>query len=186
MNASNCSSYVRTRPSIRPCTRRSCCKPCWASTQRASRARSWFRPRLWDSGWYAPRPRFSMAASRLRFLQERELPQRLGAVLDAIYAAFGIGWDDMEGADQHGRNLAEEAIWLARVLLQLMPGEPEVEGLLALTLHCEARRAARRDRDGRYVPLSEQDPKLWSLSLIEEAGAPSCRSFQTWASGTLP
>src|SRR5215472_6559217 len=75
----------------------------------------------------------------------------------------------MEGADQHGRNLAEEAIWLARVLLQLMPGEPEVEGLLALTLHCEARRAARRDRDGRYIPLSEQDPKLWSLSLIEEA-----------------
>jgi predicted RNA polymerase sigma factor len=101
--------------------------------------------------------------------QEREFPQRLDAVLDAIYAAFGIGWDDMEGADQHGRNLAEEAIWLARVLLQLMPGEPEVEGLLALTVHCEARRAARRDRDGRYVPLSEQDPKLWSLSLIEEA-----------------
>jgi len=75
----------------------------------------------------------------------------------------------MEGADQHGRNLAEEAIWIARVLLQLMPGEPEIEGLLALTLHCEARRAARRDPDGRYVPLSEQDPKLWSLSLIEEA-----------------
>jgi RNA polymerase sigma-70 factor (ECF subfamily) len=99
----------------------------------------------------------------------RQLPQRLDAVLEAIYAAFGIGWDDMAGADQRGRGLAEEAIWLARVLLQLMPAEPEVHGLLALMLHCEARRAARRDQDGRYVPLSEQDPKRWSLSLIEEA-----------------
>jgi len=98
-----------------------------------------------------------------------QLPQRLDAVLEAIYAAFGIGWDDMAGADQRGRGLAEEAIWLARVLLQLIPGEAEVHGLLALMLHCEARRAARRDPDGRYVPLSEQNPKLWSLPLIEEA-----------------
>lgn len=101
--------------------------------------------------------------------QERELPPRLDAVLDAIYAAFGIGWDDMAGTDQRGRGLAEEAIWLARVLLQLMPGQAEVRGLLALMLHCEARRAARRGPDGRYVPLSEQDTKLWSLTLIEEA-----------------
>ena len=101
--------------------------------------------------------------------QERELAQRLDAVLEAIYAAFGIGWDDMAGVDQRGRDLAEEAIWLARVLLQLMPGEAEVRGLLALMLHCEARRAARRSPDGRYVPLSEQDAKQWSLPLIEEA-----------------
>ncbi len=101
--------------------------------------------------------------------QERELPQRLDAVLEAIYAAFGIGWDDMAGVDQRGRDLAEEAIWLARVLLQLMPGEAEVRGLLALMLHCEARRPARRGPDGRYVPLSEQDAKQWSLPLIEEA-----------------
>ena len=101
--------------------------------------------------------------------QERELPQRLDAVLEAIYAAFGIGWDDMAGVDQRGRDLAEEAIWLARVLLQLMPGEAEVRGLLALMLHCEARRPARRGPDGRYVPLSEQDSQKWSLPLIEEA-----------------
>jgi RNA polymerase sigma-70 factor (ECF subfamily) len=100
--------------------------------------------------------------------QERELPQRLDAVLEAIYAAFGIGWDDMAGVDQRGRDLAEEAIWLARVLLQLMPSE-EVSALLALMLHCEARRAARRAPDGRYVPLSEQDAKQWSTPLIEEA-----------------
>ena len=106
---------------------------------------------------------------RFEVPQERELPQRLDAVLEAIYAAFGIGWDDMAGVDQRGRDLAEEAIWLARVLLQLMPGQAEVHGLLALMLHCEARRAARRATDGRYVPLSEQDCQKWSLPLMEEA-----------------
>jgi predicted RNA polymerase sigma factor len=101
--------------------------------------------------------------------QARELPQRLDAVLEAIYAGFGIGWDDMAGVDQSGRDLAEEAIWLARVLLQLMPGEAEVRGLLALMLHCEARRSTRRTPDHRYVPLSEQNAQQWSLPLIEEA-----------------
>jgi predicted RNA polymerase sigma factor len=106
---------------------------------------------------------------RFEIPQARELPERLDAVLEAIYAAFGIGWDDMAGVDQRGRDLAEEAIWLARVLLLLMPGQAEVHGLLALMLHCEARRAARRGPNGRYVPLSEQDAKLWSRPLIEEA-----------------
>ena len=106
---------------------------------------------------------------RFEVPERHQLHQRLDAVLEAIYAAFGIGWSDMTGADVHGRGLAEEAVWLARVLLQLIPGEAEVRGLLALMLHCEARRPARRDRDGRYVPLSQQDPKLWSPPLIEEA-----------------
>jgi predicted RNA polymerase sigma factor len=101
--------------------------------------------------------------------QDHELPQRLDAVLEAIYAAFGIGWDDMAGADQRGRDLAEEAVWLVRVLLHLMSDEAEVRGLLALMLHCEARRAARRGPEGQYIALSEQDPTQWSLPLIEEA-----------------
>lgn len=101
--------------------------------------------------------------------QPPELPERLDAVLEAIYAAFGIGWDDMAGMDQRGRDLAEEAIWLARVLLELMPQEAEVRGLLALMLHCEARRPARRSADGGYVPLSEQDPGKWARPLMEEA-----------------
>jgi len=101
--------------------------------------------------------------------EERELPQRLDAVLEAIYAAFGIAWDDLAGVDQRGRDLSEEAIWLGRVLKELMRGEAEVRGLLALMLHCEARRRARRAPDGRYIPLSEQDPQQWSRSLIEEA-----------------
>jgi RNA polymerase sigma-70 factor (ECF subfamily) len=61
-------------------------------------------------------------------------------VLEAIYPAIGIGWDDMAGVDQRGRDLAEQAIWLARVLMELMPGETEVRSLLALMLHCQARR----------------------------------------------
>jgi predicted RNA polymerase sigma factor len=106
---------------------------------------------------------------RFEVPQERELPERLDTVLEAIYAAFGIGWDDMVGIDERGRDLAEEAIWLARVLLHLMPAEAEVHGLLGLMLHCEARRAARRGPDGRYVPLSEQDSRQWSRPLIEKA-----------------
>jgi predicted RNA polymerase sigma factor len=115
--------------------------------------------------------------------QERELPQRLDAVLEAIYAAFGIGWDDMAGIDQPGRDLAEEAIWLARVLLQLMPDKAEVQGLLALMLHCEARRGARRAPDGRYVPLSKQDTKQWSLRLIDEAEYHLAEAFKQGRSG---
>lgn len=106
---------------------------------------------------------------RFEIPEQRDLPSRLEAVLEAIYAAFGIGWDDMAGIDQRGRDLAEEAIWLARVLLQLMPDEAEVHGLLSLMLHCEARRKARRAPDGRYIPLSEQDTTLWSATLAEEA-----------------
>src|SRR5438093_11820994 len=115
--------------------------------------------------------------------QEQDLPERLDAVLEAIYAAFGIGWDDTAGADQRGRDLAEGAIWLARVLLQLMPEEAEIRGLLALMLHCEARRPARRGPDGRYIPLSEQDPKQWPRPLIEEAERHLGEAFTQGRSG---
>jgi RNA polymerase sigma-70 factor (ECF subfamily) len=99
-----------------------------------------------------------------------ELPARLGAVLDAIYAAYGSGWDDVDGTDARTRGLAEEAVWLARVLLQLSPGEPEAQGLLALMLYCEARRGARR-AGGQYVPMTEQDVSRWDSALITEAEA---------------
>jgi predicted RNA polymerase sigma factor len=87
----------------------------------------------------------------------------LDDMLEAIYAAFGIARDDIAGVDQCGRDLVEEAIWLAGVLLQLIPKEAEVRGLLALMLHCEARRRTRREPNGRYIPLSEQDSQQWSL-----------------------
>jgi predicted RNA polymerase sigma factor len=100
---------------------------------------------------------------------DRELPRRLESVLEAIYAAYGLGWDGVTGADPSARGLAEEAVWLARGLVQLMPDEPEARGLLALLLFCESRRLARRTTSGEYAPLSEQDPALWSESAIEEA-----------------
>src|SRR5216683_2161815 len=98
-----------------------------------------------------------------------ELAPRLDAVLEAIYAAYGSGWDDVAGADPRRKGLAVEAIELGRLLLRLLPGEPEAQGLLALMLHCEARRAARRSASGEYVPLSEQDTALWSEPLIAQA-----------------
>jgi predicted RNA polymerase sigma factor len=99
----------------------------------------------------------------------KELPQRLEAVLDAIYAAYSNSWEDAVGADPSTRELKEEAIWLARVLREQMPREPEVRGLLALMLHCEARRPARRSPTGKFVPLSEQDPRQWIAPMTEEA-----------------
>jgi RNA polymerase sigma-70 factor (ECF subfamily) len=97
--------------------------------------------------------------------------ERLDAVLAAIYAAFSEGWSDAEGADPARRNLTEEAIWLGRVLAGLLPEEPEVLGLLALMLHAQARRRARRDAAGGYVPLAGQDVTLWDLPQLEEAEA---------------
>jgi predicted RNA polymerase sigma factor len=103
--------------------------------------------------------------------EARELPERLEAVLNAIYAAYGSGWEDAAGVDPKMSGLADEAIWLARLLKERLPEEPEVRGLLALMLHCEARRAARRTPAGRFVPLSDQDPALWTRAMIEEAEA---------------
>ena len=120
--------------------------------------------------------RLSRAKSRIRDAQiafeipdRDELPTRLDAVLDAIYAGYGSGWDDVEGSDSRRKGLTQEAVWLARTVLQLLPGEPEARGLLALMLFCEARRPARRGRSGEYVPMSEQDTGLWSAAMIREA-----------------
>ena len=98
-----------------------------------------------------------------------ELPDRLEAVLEAIYAAFTTGWDTLTGGDPRQPGLAAEAIWLARLCVQLMPQEPEARGLLALMLYCESRRQARRTPTGEYTPLSEQETALWSQSMIDEA-----------------
>jgi predicted RNA polymerase sigma factor len=101
--------------------------------------------------------------------EREELPARLDTVLDTIYAAFAEGWSDPGGTDVARRNLAEEAIFLSRVVTELLPHEPEALGLLALMLHAEARRPARRNPQGDYVPLAEQDPALWDAQMIDEA-----------------
>ena len=103
--------------------------------------------------------------------EREELPGRLDSVLDAIYAAFTEGWTEPGGTDVVRRDLTEEAMFLARLAAELLPEEPEVLGLLALMLHAEARRRARRNEDGEYVPLANQDPALWDWKMIGEAEA---------------
>jgi RNA polymerase sigma-70 factor (ECF subfamily) len=109
------------------------------------------------------------AGIRFEVPDPRELPARLGPVLEAIYAAYGSGWEDVAGAEARREDLADEAIWLGRLVTRLLPDEPEAWGLLALMLHCEARRAARRDASGGYVPLGRQDVERWAWPMIEEA-----------------
>jgi predicted RNA polymerase sigma factor len=105
-------------------------------------------------------------------IPEREdLPGRLDTVLDAIYAAFAEGWTDPGGIDVVRRGLTEEAFFLARLVAEVVPDEPEALGLLALMLYAEARRRARRNEDGEYVPLAEQDPASWDWQMIGEAEA---------------
>ena len=99
------------------------------------------------------------------------IPARLSAVLSAIYAAYGTAWDDVAGADPRLAGLANEAIWLARLTVQLVPDQPEALGLLSLMLHCEARRAARRGPDGTFIPLRDQNVALWSGDMMAEAEA---------------
>jgi len=105
----------------------------------------------------------------LRIPEREELPDRLETVLDAIYAAFSEGWLDAVGTDPARRDLAEEAIYLGRLVTELLPGEPEALGLLALMLYAEARRRARRSPEGEYIALAEQDISLWDQERIREA-----------------
>jgi len=107
----------------------------------------------------------------LRIPQREELPERLETVLDAIYAAFSEGWLDAAGTDIARRDLAEEAIYLCRLVSEMLPDEPEALGLLALMLYAEARRKARRSPEGAYIPLAEQHVSLWDCERIAEAEA---------------
>ena len=92
-----------------------------------------------------------------------ELPPRLDAVLQAIYACYATGWDRLEAP------LEAEALHLARIAFALLPTEPEAMGLLALLLFCASRRDARRNAAGAFIPLDRQDPALWSAAMIDEA-----------------
>ncbi len=96
-----------------------------------------------------------------------DLPERLDAVLDAVYALYSRGWSEMGGETP----FVDEAIWLGRLLVSLLPQAPETSGMLALMYYAEARRHARRAGDGAYVPLSEQDTDLWDAELLKLAEA---------------
>ncbi len=109
------------------------------------------------------------AGLRFELPSADDLPARLADVLDAVYAAFGTSWDGVAGADEGAHELAAEALFLGRLLVALMPDEPEPRGLLALMLYCHARRDARRDAEGRFVPLARQDHRRWSREMVIEA-----------------
>jgi len=115
--------------------------------------------------------RIKEAGIPFRVPERAELGERLSAVLEAIYAAYSEGWGDPAGLDSRRTNLAGEAVWLGKLVSALMPGEAEAQSLVALMLFAEARRGARRDADGNYVPLGEQDTALWDHRMIDEAEA---------------
>lgn len=108
------------------------------------------------------------AGLRFEAPEARELPARLAAVLEAIYAAYTLG---RHALDSPADDLREEALFLARLAAQLLPRQAEAWGLLALLLHAESRRAAQFDAEGRFVPLPAQDPAGWRDDLIREAEA---------------
>lgn len=120
--------------------------------------------------------RLVRAKTKIRFAgipfrvpERNELPDRLDAVLDSIYACYSAGWAEAAGTDMARRELAGEAIFLGRLLVELLPNEPEAWGLLALMLYAEARRPARRRANGEFVPFSQQDRTLWDQVMIDEA-----------------
>lgn len=109
------------------------------------------------------------AGIRFELPTAADMSSRLDDVLRAIYAAYGTSWDTIPGADVPSRELAEEALFLSRLLVRLLPTEPEARGLLALMLYCDSRRAARRGPNGAFIPLKHQDSRRWLRDLIIEA-----------------
>ena len=101
-----------------------------------------------------------------RVPHREELLERLGAVLEAIYATYARGWHEL---DDGAPRLAEEAIWLGQVVVGLLPDEPEAKGMLALMAYAEARRPARRTDGGAFVPFEEQDVTRWDQDALATA-----------------
>ena len=116
--------------------------------------------------------KIAQAGIRFEEPEARDLPERIHAVLEAIYAAYGLGWDglapDALGSDA-ATDLVGEAMYLADLTASLLPESAEAAGLLALLLLCESRRAARYSASGQFVPLHAQDSSLWDKEAISQA-----------------
>nr|WP_218008203.1 DUF6596 domain-containing protein [Herbidospora sakaeratensis] len=127
------------------------------------------------------RAKKKIAAARIpyRVPGPADLPERLDAVLSVIHLLYTTGHTAPSGAGLVRADLVERAITLARMLLALMPDEPEVRGLLALLLLTDARRAARTDAEGRLVLLADQDRSLWDHAAIAEGRDLAVAAFRT-------
>jgi RNA polymerase sigma-70 factor (ECF subfamily) len=134
----------------------------------AARIASAFLVKPATMGQRLSRAKAKLRASDLGF--ERPDPPQLRTtldpVLDAIYAAYGTGWEGIGADDPTAKGLAEEAGFLASLAARLAPDNAETHALVALIAHCEARAGARRGPDGRFVALEDQDPKLWDADLL--------------------
>ena len=113
---------------------------------------------------------------------DRELPERLAAVLAVIYQIFTEGHSATAGGEPIRAELVSEAIRLARLVVRLMPDEPEALGLLALLLLSDARRAARY-ADGRFVPLEQHDRSLYDGERIAEGARLTEASLRAGSAG---
>ena len=120
------------------------------------------------------------------------LPERTFGVLGVLYLMFNEGYSASTGADLIRQSLSAEAIRLVRVLVELLPDEPEARGLLALMLFHDARRAGRVDANGDMITLAEQDRSQWDRATIDEAlrllaapgpASPALRSAGSAATG---
>ncbi|TYB37626.1 RNA polymerase sigma factor [Micromonospora sp. AP08] len=127
------------------------------------------------------RAKKKIAAARIpyRVPDAAELPERLDAVLTVIHLLFTTGHTAPTGAALVRADLVDRAVHLTRMLLALMPDEPEVRGLLALLLLTDARRATRTDADGRLLVLEEQDRSRWDRAAIAEGNTLVLGAFRT-------
>ncbi|WP_019877984.1 RNA polymerase sigma factor [Sporichthya polymorpha] len=103
-----------------------------------------------------------------RVPRDADLPERLAGVLAVIYLIYNAGHSAPSGPTLHRVELCDEAVRLARLVVELMPDEPEAVGLLALLLLLESRRPARTAPDGSLVLLADQDRSRWRRDLIAE------------------
>jgi len=126
-------------------------------------------PRAMSQRLVRAKAKSKQAGIPFRLPEPEDLGERLGSVLEAIYATFSEGWVDPADTEARRGGLAKQGIWLGRLVATLMPDAAEALGLLALMLHTQARAGARRDAAGAYVPLAEQDPAQWDAALIDGA-----------------
>ncbi len=144
-----------------------CLVPAEAMSKRLSRAKAKIR----------------VAGIRFEEPEARELPQRVQAVLEAVYGAYTAHWGVADSAA--GTALAEEALYLATLVVAQRPDDAEALGLLALLSVCEARRAASRDDQGAFVPLDRQDVRRWDAPLMAQAESCLRRAAARHAPGPL-